>query len=459
MLPSGTVTFVFTDVEGSTRLLRELGERYAEVLAEHRRILREAFCAYGGVEVDAQGDAFLAAFARAGDALAAAEQAQTGLASTPVRVRVGIHTGEPEVTAEGYVGLDVHRGARICAAAHGGQVVLSQQTMDAAGGLGALVDLGRHRLKDLSEPERLYQFGDAVFPPLRSLNATNLPVQPSPLVGRDAELEELTALIRDGARLVTLTGPGGVGKTRLALQIAAELVEDFPDGVFWVPLAALRAPELVVPTVERAIGAGVPLPEHIDEKEMLLLLDNFEQLLPAAESLGVVLAGCPNLRLLVTSRAGLRVSAEHVRELAPLPESDAVALFAHRARAVKGDFETSDAVGAICDRLDGLPLAIELAAARVRLLTPEALLERLERRLPLLTGGMRDAPERQQTLRATIEWSSELLAENERCLFRSLAVFAGGWSLEAAQQICRADVDVSSPSLPRASSGAGRAAG
>src|SRR5205814_3713928 len=232
-LPSGTVTFLFTDIEGSTRLLHELGDAYADALAEHRRVLREAFARHGGVEVDTQGDAFFVAFARASDALAAAREAQSAL-DGEIRVRMGVHTGEPLLTQEGYVGLDVHRAARIAAAGHGGQVLVSQSTRDLAGG-DALRDLGLHRLKDLTAPERIYQLGDADFPPLKTLDRTNLPLAATPLLGRTRELADLTSALRNGTRLLTVTGPGGSGKTRLALQVAAELVDDFADGVFFVP--------------------------------------------------------------------------------------------------------------------------------------------------------------------------------------------------------------------------------
>jgi predicted ATPase len=430
-LPTGTVTFLFTDIEGSTRLLEELGARYARLLEEHRRVLREAFARHGGVEVDTQGDAFFVAFARAADAVAAAEDAQRELG---LPVRMGIHTGEAQLSNGGYVGIDVHRAARICSAAHGGQVVLSQPSL--VDGI-VVKDLGLHRLKDLQEPERLYQLGEAELPPLRSLNATNLPVQPNPLVGRERELEEMLALVRGGARLVTLTGAGGSGKTRLALQAAAELVDDFVDGVFWVSLAAQRDPDLVVPTIEQTLGARVPLAEHVDEKRVMLLLDNLEQVVDCAPALADVLGTCPNLRLLVTSRALLRVQGEREYQVSPLPDRDAVALF--RERAVQA--EPEEAVREVCRRLDGLPLAIELAAARTRVLPPEKLLARLEQRLPLLTGGARDAPERQRTLRATIEWSYDLLDEHEKALFDRLSVFAGGCTVEEAEQVAGASLD------------------
>ncbi|MFL5719007.1 MAG: ATP-binding protein [Chloroflexota bacterium] len=433
-LPSGVVTFLFTDIEGSTRLLHEHGARYADLLGEHRRHLRTAVSRHAGVEVDTQGDAFFVAFAHAEDALLTAEEILE--AEGQVRVRIGIHTGTPTVTDEGYVGLDVHRAARICAAAHGGQAVVSEATRDAlARDPGR--DLGLHRLKDLGAPERLFQLGTATFPPLRSLNATNLPAQTGALVGRTDELLTIASLIEE-ARVVTLTGAGGSGKTRLALQAAAENVERFTGGVFWVPLAAINDPALVEPTIAQAIGAPGGLAAHIDEKRMLLLLDNLEQVLPdAAEPLATLVGSCPNLRLLVTSRSPLRIQGEREFPVLPLPEVDAVELFRDRAFTA----EPEAAVREICRRLDGLPLAIELAAARTRLLPPDQLLARLERALPVLTGGRRDAPERQRTLRATIAWSYDLLSADERRLFDRLGVFAGGFTLEAAETVCDADID------------------
>ena len=440
-LPTGTVTFLFTDIEGSTRLLHELGDRYVDVLGEHRRLLRQAFSRHGGVEIDTQGDAFFVSFADAREAAAAAVKAQAALASGPVRVRIGLHTGEPIVWAEGYAGADVHRGARIAAAAHGGQVVVSERTAALLKGR-SLRSLGAHRLKDLSAPQTLFQLGDGEFPPLRTLHATNLPAQPSPLIGRERELEETTALLAGGGRLLTLTGPGGSGKTRLALQTAAELSEHFPDGVFWVPLAAVSEVDLVVPTTAATIGAKDGLQAHIESKRMLLLLDNFEQVLNAAPTVGNLLRECPNLNVLVTSRAALRLAGEHEYHVEPLPETDAIKLFTERARAIVPSFEPDQSVVEICRRLDRLPLAIELAAARVRVLSPPDLLARLGQRLPLLTGGPRDAPERQRTLRATIEWSYDLLDPDEQRLLARLAVFAGSFSLQAAEAVCDASLDV-----------------
>ncbi|HEY2936523.1 MAG TPA: tetratricopeptide repeat protein [Gaiellaceae bacterium] len=442
-LPTGTVTFLFTDIEGSTRLLQELGAGYAEALGDHRRALRAAFTRRGGVEVDTQGDAFFVAFERGSDALAAADEARRALAGGPIRVRIGLHTGEAVVGEEGYVGLDVHRAARICAAAHGGQIVLSAAVRDALGEDAAVRDLGLHRLKDLLEPERLYQAGDEAFPPLRSLNATNLPMQSTPLVDREREVAEVVALLRGGARLVTLTGAGGSGKTRLALQAAAELVDYFVDGVFWVALAPLAAPALVQPAIAAILGVresggpiGPTLAEHLRGKRLLLLLDNAEHLVAAAPELALLLAGCPYLRLLVTSRSPLRLSGEYEYAVPPLPEDPAVELFRQRAGAVGRTVDGAPAIAEICRRLDGLPLAIELAAAWTRILSPEGLLERLDPSLPLLAGGPRDVPARQRTLRATIDWSYELLEAEERKAFARLGVFAGGWALEAAEQVC-----------------------
>ena len=310
-LPSGTITFLFTDIEGSTRLVRELGERYPVVLAEHRRLLRAVFERHGGVEIGTEGDSFFVAFESASDAVEAARGGQAALGGGPVRVRMGLHSGEATEFEEGYAGINVHRAARISSAAHGGQVVLSEQTLELAEVDGPVRDLGRHRLKDLSEPERLYQLGEADFPSLRSLNATNLPAQATPLIGRSGEVARAIELVRsDGVRLLTLTGAGGSGKTRLALQVAAELVDDFADGVFWVPLSALGEPAFVLPAIGRTLGASDGVAERVDEKRMLLLLDNFEHVLAAAPDLSELLARCQNLHLLVTSRAVLRIAGE-----------------------------------------------------------------------------------------------------------------------------------------------------
>jgi predicted ATPase/class 3 adenylate cyclase len=440
-LPSGTITFLFTDVEGSTRLLHGLGEEsYAEALAEHRRILREAFVAHGGVEVDTQGDAFFVAFPTAPGALQAAAEATEALAPGPIRIRMGIHTGTPYVGEEGYVGVDVHRAARIAACGHGGQVLVSASTALLVG-VDDLRDLGEHRLKDLSAPERLYQLGDAEFPPLTSLYRTNLPIPATPFLGREAELAEVASLLaREDVRLLTLTGPGGTGKTRLALQAAARSADAYPHGVYWVPLAPLRDPALVLEEAAQVLGVKDGLAGHIADKELLLLFDNFEQVVEAAPGLSELLASCPKLDLLVTSREVLQLPAEQAYSVPPLDEQDGAALFLARARAADHGFEPTDRIGELCGRLDNLPLAIELAASRVRLLSPEQLLERLSGRLDLLKAG-RAVDARQQTLRATIEWSYDLLTEGEQQLFARLAVFRGGCTVEAAEIVCDADLD------------------
>jgi predicted ATPase len=436
-LPSGTVTFLFTDVEGSTKLLHDLGaERYAEALAAHRRVLRESFSAEGGVEVDTQGDAFFVAFPTAPAALEAARRAQEAL---EVRVRMGIHTGTPLRTAEGYVGADVHRAARIAAAGHGGQVLVSAATAGLV--QEVLRDLGEHRLKDLSAPERIYQLGEHEFPPLKTLYRTNLPVPATPFLGRERELAEIGALLARGdLRLLTLTGPGGTGKTRLALQAVAEAAEEYPDGMFWVPLAPLRDPQLVLEQAAQAVGAKDGLAGYVADKRLLLLLDNFEHLIEAAPDLDTLRASCPNLRVVVTSRELLGLPGEQAYPVPPLEPTEGAELFVARARAAKPNFQPDAAVPELCERLDNLPLALELAAARVRVLSSAQLLERLSGRLDLLKAG-RGVDPRQQTLRAAIEWSYELLDREEQRLFARLAVFSGGCTLDAAEQVADADLD------------------
>ncbi len=437
--PAGTVTFLFTDVEGSTRLLHEHGEGYGDLLVDHRRKLREVFLRHGGVEVGTEGDAFFLAFPSAREAAAAAGKAQEALGEGPVRVRMGLHTGEAQVLDGTYVGIDVHRAARIAAVAHGGQVLVSQSTRDLLD-YGDLRDLGDHRLKDLTRPERLYQLGGGDFPPLRSLNLTNLPVQLTPLVGRDAEVAEVVDLLRS-TRLLTLTGPGGTGKTRLASHVAAGVADRFPGGLWFVALAGVEDPKLVEPTIAHVVGASDTLADHLRDKRSLLLLDNFEHVLDAAAGIGTLLQAADGVTIVVTSRAPLRLSAEREYPVPPLADDDAVALFAERARAVRPSFVVGDASAEICRRLDGLPLALELAAVRVKSLTASQILDRLDRRLDLLTGGVRDAPERQRTLRATIDWSYGLLDEEERRLYRTLSIFTGSFSLDAAVELCGAEID------------------
>jgi predicted ATPase/class 3 adenylate cyclase len=484
-LPTGTVTLLFTDIEGSTRLLERLGDQYLEALAEHRRLLRAAFAQYSGQEVSTEGDAFFVAFATTSDAVSAAVAGQRALAAhrwpggAVLRVRMGIHTGEPILVADDYAGLDVHRAARICAAGHGGQVLLSQATRDLLGAelpFGAgLRDLGDYRLKDLSRSERLFQLAipglPAEFPALGALGPGNvhLPVQLTSFVGRQRELAEARTLLqRKEVRLLTLTGPGGTGKTRLAVQVAGELQGSFPGGVFFVALAPVNDPGLIVPTIAKALGiretAGESLLEsltrHVGDRRLLLVLDNFEQVLSAASAVVDLLAACPRLTVLATSRAVLHVSGEQVYPVPPLSlpdqksadaardlaSSEAMTLLVERAQAVNPSFAVTDAnttvLAEICRRLDGLPLAIELAAARTKLLSPQVLLSRLERRLPLLKGGLRDRPARQQTLRATIDWSYDLLEAGEQALFARLAVFVGGCTLKAAEAICDLEGDL-----------------
>jgi predicted ATPase/class 3 adenylate cyclase len=433
--PSGTVTFVFTDIEGSTALLRELGaEAYRGVLAEHRRVLRGAFSEHAGYEVGEEGDAFFFAFASPDDAVSAVSDGMAQLADGPVRVRVGVHTGEPLLDPPSYVGEDVHLAARVMSAGHGGQVLLSERTLELVEVAGR--DLGQHRLKDFPEPVGLFQLGRERFPPLRTISNTNLPRPASTFVGRERELAEVISLLRDdGPRLVTLLGPGGTGKTRLALEVAAELVSDFGAGVFWVGLAAVRDPALVLETAAETIGAKAPLANHISDRELLMVLDNFEQVVEAAPDLAALLRSCPNLCILTTSRELLRVEGEVAYTVMSLADQEAVELFCARSGV-----EPGQAVGELCRRLDNLPLALELAAARVSVLSPEQILGRLSQRLDLFRGG-RDADPRQETLRATIAWSVDLLAADEEQLFARLGVFTDGCTLEAAEQVAGAELD------------------
>jgi predicted ATPase/class 3 adenylate cyclase len=477
-LPTGTVTFLFTDIEGSTRLLQELGEGYRAVQDRHAEIVRGVLEAEGGREVRTEGDSFFAVFRIPTQGVRAAVAAQRSLAEEdwpnggPLRVRMGLHTGEGSLGGGDYIGIDVNRAARIADSGHGGQVLLSEATRALVG--HALPEgvttrnLGRHGLKDFDEPQPLYDLVidglPADFPPIRTLGGprrTNLPPPRTSFVGRERELAEIGELLTR-TRLLTLTGPGGTGKTRLALRVAAEQIDRVDDGVYMVDLSAVTDPALVPSNIAASLGVrekpGADLLDtlagHFGDRNLLLVLDNFERVVDAAPAVDRLLDAAPRLRILATSRVPLHLSGEHEYLVGPLPlpdparhpdldvltASESVRLFAERAASVRRDFriteENAAAVAEIARRLDGLPLAIELAAGRVKMLSAQALLERLERRLPLLTGGRRDLPERQRTLRGTIEWSHDLLEPEERRLFARLAAFRGGWTLESAEAVC-----------------------
>jgi predicted ATPase/class 3 adenylate cyclase len=448
-LPRGTVTLLFTDIEGSTRLLDALGaDGYNNALAEHQRAVRDAFGRHDGYEVDTAGDGFFYAFPTATGAASAIAEALAALDGGPVRIRLGVHTGEPIVEAPKYVGLDVHRAARIMAAAHGGQALVSQTTRDLLDPSFAIRDLGEHRLKDLSAPQRIFQLGTGDFPRPRTLHLTNLPLPATEFLGRERELGDVVERLQSGVRLLTLTGPGGTGKTRLALQAAAQAADDFADGVWWVPLAAIRDPGLVLRHTARTLDVleqpDRPLEDVLAEmlkgKTMLLLLDNAEHLLPEAADAIAALRDLDGPKLVVTSRERLQLTGEHVYPVPQLTPTEGLDLFAARAGAVDPSFAAEPAVEELCGRLDNLPLAIELAAARTAVLQPEQILERLGSRLDLLKGA-RDADPRQQTLRATIAWSYDLLAPDERLLCSGFSVFAGGGTLDAVEDVCEADLE------------------
>lgn len=481
-LPNGTVTLLFIEVAESTALLQQLGDYYTDLLQEWQHLLHEIVIEHNGHEVNVQGDTLLVAFGRATDAIVAAVAIEHALAhhcwpeGISVQVRMGLHTGEPQLVSGTYIGPDVHHAARIMSAAHAGQILLSQTTRDLVELLlqadTSLRDLGEYRLKDLQRPSRLFQLVcpdlPADFPPLKTLDdhPNNLPVQPTLLIGREQEIAQACQLLRRSeVRLLTLTGPGGVGKTRLALQVAAELGDLFPDGVFLVALAPLSDPQLVVPTIAQTLeipelSYQLPLTTlmtALKEKHLLLLLDNFEQVAVAASQLAELLTACPKVKLLVTSRVGLHLRAEHefavpplaapalkqrLPDLVTLSQYEAVRLFIERAQAVKPDFQVTNAnapaVAEICVRLDGLPLAIELAAARSKAFPPQTLLARLKQGLAVLATQVRDLPPRQQTLRSTISWSYNLLPLEEQQLFRRLAVFVDGCTCQAVEQVCTA---------------------
>ena len=391
------------------------------------------------MEVDTQGDAFFVAFPTAPGALAAASAATQQLSGGPIRVRMAVHTGTPNVTDEGYVGVDVHRAARIAAIGHGGQVLVSAATRALVN--GGLTDLGDHRLKDLSAPERLYQLGESEFPPLKCCIGQTCRCLARRLSGGSGNSPKCSSCSGVRIAVAHATGPGGTGKTRLALQAAGAAADDYQDGVFWVPLAPLREPELVLETTARTLGADEDLAAHVSDKSLLVLMDNFEHVVEAAAGVAELLAACPTIRVIVTSREPLHVSGEQEYGVPPFAHEEAVRFFIGRARAVDDSFQANGSVAEICQRLDELPLALELAAVRVKALSPAQMLALLERRLPLLTGGARDLPERQRTLRATIEWSYELLSSVEQSLFARMAVFVGGCTLDAAQEVAEADID------------------
>lgn len=495
-LPRGTLTFLFTDIEGSTTRWEHEPEAMRVALQRHDALMRGAIEAHGGIVFKTVGDAFYAVFRTATEAVAAAEAAQRDLAAEvwdeeigSLRVRMGLHVGTPECSGDDYFGQPLNRVARLMSAGHGGQVLLSlpvaELVRDTLPAGAALRDLGEHRLKDLLRPEHIYQLIISGlqdnFPALKTLDAhpNNLPIPPTPLLGRERELEALRdLLLREEQRLVTLHGPGGTGKTRLSLQVAADLSDHFADGVYFVPLAAVKDANLFLPVVAQTIGlrasGNQSLEESVmaalSEKTMLLVLDNLEQIVEgAAPVVAQLLLAAPRLKLLVTSQAIVRVQGEHVFEVPPLElpskkrkaslaellQTPAIQLFVERAQATKLGFNLTDSIAPsvvqICAYLDGMPLAIELAAARTKILTPQAIVERLgtqmvssraSGRLKLLTGGARDLPTRQQTLLNTLAWSYDLLDEAEQALFRRLSGFLGGWTLDAAEAVCTAAGDL-----------------
>jgi predicted ATPase/class 3 adenylate cyclase len=482
-LPSGTVTFLFTDIEGSTALWERDRAAMRAAVDRQLAILQSLIAAHHGVLFKTVGDGTQAAFTSAEEALRAAVANQRALLVEdwgeigPLTVRMALHAGEAAPDARGdYLTAPLNRLARLLSTGYGGQILLSQTVQQLTRGAlpagSELRDLGEHRLRDLLDPERVYQLVHpdlpAEFPPLKSLEnrPNNLARQPTPFLGREREINDIVGLMqKEDVQLLTLVGPGGTGKTRLALQAAAELLDDFPDGVYFVPLAPLSDPGLVLSTIAATLGireeGGQSLADrlqnHLTTKQLLLVLDNFEHVAAAAPAVGDLLSVSPGLKVLATSRMPLRLRAEREYAVPPLglprrkppptaeqlSQYEAVRLFIERAQAVKADFTidnaSAPAVAEICHRLDGLPLAIELAAARVRMLPPQAMLTRLEQRLPMLTGGARDAPERQRTLRNTIAWSYDLLLPDDQVLFRRLAVFAGGASFEAIEAVTNPD--------------------
>ena len=467
-LPTGTVTMLFSDIEGSTLLLARLGDRYAQTLDAYRSMLRAAWDAWGGREMGTEGDSFFVVFETATAALKAALQGQRDLSAhhwpddAAVRVRMGVHTGSPAVHNGGYVGMDVHRAARIAGSAHGGQIVVSEATAGLAVGSAPegvrLIDKGAHRLKDLALPERLFQVAGPglheSFPPLKTLGAvSSLPIPATPLVGREGELAELAELLSDKAtRLVTLTGPGGSGKTRLAIGVAQALVERFADGVFFVDLATATTGEAMWNGIAETLGVAAEqrtppgLFAQLAHRSALLVLDNLEQLPAADDVVAELLVEAPGIAVVATSRSPLHLHGEREHPVPPLQvpteqsveeirRSGAVDLFVHHVASVRRGFsltaDNAPDVAEICRRLDGLPLALELAAARCKLLSPRALLGRLDAALELRAPGTVGRPARQHTLRDTIAWSYQLLPVHQQAFFRRLAVFSGGADLDA----------------------------
>jgi predicted ATPase/class 3 adenylate cyclase/Tfp pilus assembly protein PilF len=492
---TGNITFLFTDVEGSTSLWERTPKAMSGALSRHDEIMRTAIEAHNGHVFKTVGDAFHATFSAAPDALEAALEAQRALLheawdlTGPLRVRMALHTGVAEERDGDYFGPSLNRVARLLSAGHGGQILLSLATRelvrDRLPDESGLRDLGERRLKDLSSPEHVFQITASglrsEFPSLNTLDIrrNNLPAQPTPLIGRERELEEVLAMLRSThVRLLTFTGPGGTGKTRLGLQAAAELTDEFEDGVFFVALASVADPTLVAPAITRTLGltesgnqpAEELLEGYLRDKQVLLVLDNFEHVLESAPLLDALLSAAPGLKVLATSRTALRLYGEHEFPVPPLSLPDtgsllpleslsryeAVTLFVDRARAIRPDFslteENAPAVIEICARLDGLPLALELAAARIKLLPPQAMLSRLGNRLKLLTGGARNVPERQRTLRNAIAWSYEMLDDGEETLFARLAVFSGGSTLEGIEAVCDAQGDLPVDALEGVSS-------
>lgn len=485
-IPTGTVTLLFTDIEGSTRRWENQPDAMGRALEQHNVILQMSIKAHSGYVFYTGGDAFGAAFASPSDALAAALACQRKLQSETwpaelgdLRVRMALHTGEPETRDGDYLGPPVNRVARLLAAGHGGQILLSLATQEIvrdklADGV-SLLELGQHRLKDLFRPETIFQVMApglwSEFPALVTLDTqrTNLPSQATPFIGRQRELAALTDLLRrDDVRLVTLTGPGGIGKTRLSLQVAADLIDEFEDGAFFVELAPITDSDKVLTAIASTLGVNESgdeslldtLTRSLYKKHLLLVIDNFEHVIAAAPVAGDLIATTPNLKVITSSRELLRVYGEHEYPVPPLglpddtkqqtvavvSQYEAVKLFIHRATAAQSDFEITEenapAIAEICTRLEGLPLAIELAAARVRLFEPEELLARLANSLKTLTGGARNLPRRQQTIRNAIEWSYDLLDANEQVLFARLSVFQGGRSIEAAEAVCGPGLDL-----------------